>query len=258
MKFYKRIAAGLALFLGAAGLILSLVAGVGIWFLREPVTERMTHVFARVEAAFEVADQSLGQVKTSLANAEKRLEGVKEEQRKLAKEPKKDSASARLLARTVQKTIGPEVGGAQDKLQTIAEAAVVVNSVLEDLGNFPFLSTKGLDTGSLKKINALLADISPAAWELSRLLGEPEHEADALSQLSRIEGVLKTMQGSIAEYEPQLQQIRQRTEDLKARALNGVSLAPVIISLGCIWIAVAQFSLLCHGLTWWKGCGKKT
>lgn len=257
MNFFKRAMAAFVLFLGAAGVILSIAVGIGIWLVKEPVTERLTHVFARIVDAVKMADQALGQVNTSLANAAQRLENVNEEQRKLAKEPKKDNAIGRLLARTVQQTIAPEFGGAQQKLQTIAEAAVVVNSVLEDLGNFPFLAAKGLDTDRLKNISALLSDVSPAAWELSRLLGDPESDAEASSQLSRVDRALKTLQGALAEYQPQLQRIRQRTEDLKARALWGVSVAPATISLGSIWIALAQFSLLCHGLTWGKRCAKE-
>ena len=256
--FWKRFVAGLALILGVAGLLLSLAAGVGVWIIKEPVTERMTRVFDRLEAALQVADQSLAQVKKSLAKAAKRLEEVNEEQRNLAQQPKKNSKVGRRLAQKVRQTIAPEIGGAQDKLQTIAESAVVVNSVLEDLGNLPFLSTSGLDVGRLDKIKSLLSDVSPAAWELSRLLGDPEPDADAgAAQLSRVERALKTMQGLIDEYEPQLEQVRRRTEDLKSRALHGVSLAPIFISLVCLWIGLGQLSLLGHGLSWWKGSGHR-
>jgi hypothetical protein len=259
MLFCKRFVAGLALILGAAGLLLSIAGGIGFWIIKEPMTQRLTSVFERIESALQVADKGLADVKTILGNAAERLEDVKKEQRKLAQEPKKDSALGRLLARKVQK-IGPEVGGAQNKLETIAEAAVVVNSVLEDLGNLPFLSTSGLDVDRLKNINSLLSDVPGAAWELSRLLGDPDPEEDAKAaeQLSRIEQVLKRMEGLIAEYEPQLNQVRRRTEDLKAGAFHKLSLATVIIPLACIWIALAQFSLLCHGWTWWRGVGRKS
>ncbi|HMF16637.1 MAG TPA: hypothetical protein VKE98_05485 [Gemmataceae bacterium] len=255
MIVWKRLAAAFILLLGIMGLLLSIAGGVGVWIIKEPVTERMTHVFNRLDAALKAADEALAQVKTSLANAAKRLEEVKVEQQKLAEQPQKDSALGRLLARKLQK-IAPDFGGAQDKLQTIGEAAVVVNSVLEDLGNIPFLSAAGLDDDRLKKIHSLLSDVTPAAWELSRLLGESAPEADA--SVSNIERMLATMQGLIAEYEPQLQQARGRTEDLKSRVLDGIPLAAVIISLACLWIALGQLSLLCHGLSWWKSAGHRS
>jgi len=255
MIVWKRLAAAFILLLGIAGLLLSIAGGVGVWIIKGPVTERMTHVFDRLDVALKAADEALGQVKTSLTNAAKRLEEVKVEQQKLAEQPQKDSALGRLLARKLQK-IAPDIGGARDKLQTIGEAAVVVNSVLEDLGNIPFFSTAGLDEGRLKEIHSLLSDVTPAAWELSRLLGESAPEADA--SVSRIERKLATMQGWIAEYEPQLKQARRRTEDLKSRALDGIPLATVIISLACLWIALGQLSLLCHGLSWWKSAGHRS
>jgi hypothetical protein len=258
MKVCKRILAGLTLLLGAAGLLLSLAGGVGVWIVKGPATAKATRVFGRIEAALDVADQGLDHVKTSLARAAERLDSVQEEQRKLAREPPKFNAARRLLARTVQQRIAPELGDAHETLHTVAEAAVVVNSVLEDVGNFPFLSVTGLDLGRLTEINSRLSGVGPAAWELSRLLGGPgpEPDSDATStQLSRIEQALKTMRGLIAEYQSQVTQVRQRAEELKSRTLPWITPATVVVSLVCFWIALSQVSLLAHARSWWRHSG---
>jgi hypothetical protein len=256
MKVLKRILAGFTLLLGAAVLLLSLAGGVGIWMVKEPVTDRATRVFGRIEAALDIADKGLDQVKKSLARAAERLDSVRDEQKKLAQKPQKINPLRRLLARKVQQNIAPEVGDAQEKLHTVAEAAVVVNSVLEDVGNLPFLSAAGLDSDRLKEINNRLATVGPAAWELSRLFGEPEGDAgDASTQLSLVEKALKTMQGLIAEYEPQLTQVRQRTEALKSKTLSWITPAAIAVSLVCFWIALSQVSVLSHAWSWWKRSG---
>jgi hypothetical protein len=260
MKVGKRILAGLTLLLGTAGLLLSLAGGVGVWIVKEPVTARATRVFARIEAALDVADKGLDHVKTSLARAAERLDSVKQEQRKLAQGPRRNSALGRLLARTVQQRVAPELGNAHETLHTVAEAAVVVNSVLEDVGNFPFLSAAGLEVGPLTEINSRLADVGPAAWELSRLLGAPgpEPDADAAAQLSRVERSLKRMRGLIAEYEPRVRQVRQRTEEWKSRTLPWITPAAVLVSLVCFWIALSQVSLLFHAWSWWRRAGRNS
>ena len=252
MKFGKRILAGLTLLLAAVGLLLSLAGGIGVWVVKKPVTTKATHVFGRVDGALDTAEQGLGQVKTSLARATERLESVKEEQRKLAQEPRKGTALGRVLGRTVQQKIGPEIGNAHEKLHTVAEAAVVVNAVLEDVGNFPFLSAAGLDIDRLTEMNKRLVDVGPAAWELSRLLGEPESDADAGAQLSRIEQLLKTLQRLVAEYESQVAQVRQRMAELKSRTLPWITPAATLISFVCFWVALSQVSLLSHAWSWWK------
>jgi hypothetical protein len=256
MNVCKRILAGLALLLSAALLLLSLAGGVGVWIVKGPATAKATRVFGRLEAALDVAEQNLDQVKTSLARAAERLDSAREEQRKLAQEPQPNSALRRLLARTVQTKMGPELGNAHEKLHTVAEAAVVVNSVLEDVGNFPFLSVTGLDIDRLTEMNNRLADVGPAAWELSRLLGEPVPDSDAANtQLSQIDQALKTMRRSIAEYESQVTEVRQRTEALKSRTLPWITPAAVLISVVCFWIALSQVSLMFHARSWWKHSG---
>src|SRR5271170_6638665 len=154
MKLGKRLVAGLAFILGTAGLLLSLAAGIGVWVVKEPVTTRATQIFGRVQAALDVAEQGLDHAETSLGRATERLDSVNEEQRKLAQEPRRTNAMGRILARTVQQRVAPDLGNAHETLHTVAEAAVVVNSVLEDLGSFPFLSVTGLDVDRLTEINS--------------------------------------------------------------------------------------------------------
>src|SRR5262245_16043597 len=253
MRALKRILAGVAFLLSTAMLLLSAVVGIGVWVVKRPVTEEATHVFERIEAALDVADKALDQVKTSLARASERLDSAREEQRKLAQEPQQGNALRRMMARTVQQLIAPEFDDAHEKLHTVAEAAVVVNSVLEDVGSFPFLSVTGLDMDRLMEMNSRLAEVGPAAWELSRLLGESDPDPDAASrQVSRVERTLQSMRGLIAEYEPQLREVRQRTEDLKAKTLPWVTPAAVVISVVCFWIALSQVSLMSHAWSWWK------
>jgi hypothetical protein len=254
MNVCKRILAGLTLLLATVMLLLSLAGGVGVWIVKEPATDKATHVFERIEAALKVADEGLGQVKTSLDRAAERLDSDKKEQRKLAQKPQEGGAIRRLMLRTVQQ-VAPELGNANEKLHTVAEAAVVVNSILEDVGSFPFLSISGLDLDRLTEMNSRLADVGPAAWELSRLLGEPapgDSDTATNTRLSTVERTLKTMQGFVAEYHPRVTEVRQRTEGLKSRIFFWITPASVLVSLICFWIALSQISVLFHAWSWWK------
>jgi hypothetical protein len=253
MRICKRILAGLTLVLSAIGLLLSLTVGAGVWIVREPVTTRSTRVFERIDGALDVADDALEQVKTSLARAEKNLEDARAKQSAQAPATRTDTAR-RFLARTVQRQVAPELGDAREKLHAVAEAAVVVNSILEDAGNFPLASAAGLDRDRLAEINNRLGEVGPRVWELSRLLGESDAAADAAAsnELSLIERALKAMQELVADYALQLAQVRQRTEALKARILPSIMPATVLISFAGCWIALSQVSLLCHASRWWK------
>jgi hypothetical protein len=253
MKVCKRVLAGLTLLLSTVGLLISLAAGVGVWIVKERVTERATHVAGRVEGALDLADQSLDQVNASLARAAKRLESAKEEQRKLAEDRPPGHALRRVMARTVQQQVAPDLGNAHENLHTVAQAVVVANSVLEDVGNFPFLATSGLDTERLSEMNRSLSQVESSAWMLTRLLGEPEADPDADAELSRIEQVLQSLQRLIADYASRVKEFRQQTEELKTKVFAWITPAAIIISCVCFWIALSQVSLFCHAWSWlWR------
>jgi hypothetical protein len=253
MNTCARVAAGLALLLGTIVLIASLVGGVGVWVVKERIQTKTTNTFARIEAALDVADHGLEQAQASLARASERLENVKEERRQAAREPGQSGAIGRLLARTVQQRLAPELGDTHETLHKVAETAVVVNSMLEDVGNFPFLATSGLDLDRVHEMNSRLADVGPAAWELSRLLGEPGTDSDA--QVSRIERIVQTLSTWIADYQNQVTQVRQRVEALKVNVVFWMTPGAVLISSVMFWIALSQVSVLCHAWSWVRGRG---
>jgi hypothetical protein len=251
MRVCKRILGGLTLLLSTAGMLAGLAGGVGIWILKAPVTARATQVSERTEAAFDLADLSLDQVKASLTRASVRLESVKEEQRKTPKDPPRGNTVQRLMARTVQQRISPELGDAHEKFHLVAEAVVVVNSILEDVGDLPLHSISGLDVDRLSAINSRLSQVEASAWELVWLLGEPEANSDAIgTEFSRIEQVLITLQGLISEFGSRVTEVRQRVEVLKSRTFAWITPATILISESCFWIAVSQISLLARAWSW--------
>jgi hypothetical protein len=252
----KRILAGVVLVLSAAMLIASLAGGIGVWIVKGPAMEKSETILGRIDVALNIAEQSLIHAQTSLSRAAERLEGAREEQRQLAQQPQQNSALRRIVARTVQQTVAPELGSANESLHDVAEAAVVVNAVLEDISAFPFLAVAGLDVGPLEELSTRLVDVGPAAWELSRLLGEPEQDAEATNnQFSRMQRAVPAIQALIAQYEPQLAAVRQRKEDVKARVTSWVMPAAVLISIACLWIALSQVGMMGHAWRWWKNAG---
>jgi len=256
MKVCRQILGTLGLLLGVAGLLLSLVVGVGVWVVRGPLTTRATRIYDRVDAALDHAKQGLDHAQQSLIRAGESLESVKEQRKKLPQKPGKVDPTRMLVGRMIKEKLGPNLDEAHQKLQTVAEAAVVVNSVLDDLGNFPELSVTGLETDRLADMNARLAKMIPAVWEWSRFLSDEEPEAEADAQSSRVEQSLQSLREWITEYQTQVKQVRQRATEVQTRTLSWIMPAAILISLVSFWIGLSQISILARVWSWFRPKGR--
>jgi hypothetical protein len=183
MRTCKRTLALIAFFLGLVGLLVSLTVGVGVWVVREKVTSKATSVLDTVEGKLGTGDKALGHVKESLDNASKRLEAAREEQTKSAQVPAPGlrSMSRRVMARTIANQVAPELENARGTFQAVAEAALVANSVLGEIGNFPLLTDSGVNRDQLSEINSRLSQVETSAWELSRHLGDSDADSETSS-----------------------------------------------------------------------------
>src|SRR5262245_7118368 len=161
MTLVWRVLILLVVVVAVAALLLSLAGGIGVWMVKGRVTDFATSKFDKAEAALDKADRGLTLVNATLANAAERLEAARQDQRST---PRNNNLARRLLARTVQQTIAPQLDEAQATLNTIAEALVVVKSVLEDAAELP-TENVGLDADRLTRLRGQLSQVGPAAWE---------------------------------------------------------------------------------------------
>ena len=247
MKLLRRIAAGLACLLSLVGLIVSLAGAIGIWVIKEPVQRKTLELFGRVETKLDIAEKGLDQVQESLTRAAERLQNVNEERRKAAPQGQAGGVG-RFLARTVQQRLAPELGNAQEKLHTVAEAAVVINSVRKTSATFRCWKRR-LDLTRLERNEQPACQWGPAAWELSRLLGETS--APRRCRPPRSNARCRTLPALIADYRAQVAQVRQRVDAVKAKVLFWMTRA-ILISFVLFWIAVSQVSVLFHARSWWR------
>ena len=136
----------------------------------------------------------------------------------------------------------------------VAEATVVIDSVLQDVGKMPSVAGDEIQANRLNEVTDRLGDAASSAWELSRLLGESgaKADADAGDHLSKVERALQAAQRLIAEYEPRVEQIRHRTGELEAKVGWWIEYGPIVVSLVSAWIALSQVAVLAWGWSWWR------
>jgi hypothetical protein len=254
MNVCKRILGILALLLGAAGLLLGLAVGVGVWVVKEPVTASAAHISERVAAALDLAEKKLDHAQASLTTAAERLESVNKERSQLPRESQPGNLKWMAVSRLVQLKLGPMLNDAHRDLHDVAEAAVVVNSVLEDVGNLPFLAEKGLDLDRLAEINNRIASVGPMAWELSQLLGEADPKCDG--QMSKVEKLVTKLLELVTDYQNQVKQVRQQTAALKAKVFAWITPAVILVSSVSFWIVLSELCVMSRAWSWIRQPGR--
>ncbi|MGL4552403.1 MAG: hypothetical protein ACRC33_14585 [Gemmataceae bacterium] len=253
MNLVARVLIALACLTACAGLLLGLGGGVGVWLVKGPLTDKAAGLFGKADAALDKADRGIALVTASLANAAERLDAAR---REASREPT-NALARRLMARTVQQTVAPMLGDAHLILTDVAEAAVVVKSVLEVAADSQDLEGTALDASRLLRLKGQLAGVAPAAWELSRLLGDGGPDADIDAQYTRVEQILRAARQMAEEYGAQLAEIRGRARDAAARARGWLTPAATLLSAACFWVALSQVSVLAHARSWWKRLGRE-
>jgi hypothetical protein len=173
---------------------------------------------------------------------------------KLTEAPVPEPGAGQFLGRTVYLSLDPYMRGRMSARASYTKPA--------ELGQVMVGGTVSQVVGSNhsgcrhRDLNSRLADVGPAASELGRLLGAQEEDARAAGQqLLRIGLTVKMLQGLIADYEPRLTAVRQRTEQLKSRTLPWITPAVILISVVCLWVALSQLSLMAHTWSWWTRAG---
>src|SRR5262249_47962526 len=121
------------------------VAGiVGVWSVREEVTERTTHAFQVADRALDVTARATNRVHESLQNARDNLRAIRVEEPEEGggRRVSPEIALPQMLARRMlAQQIAPHIEEVRQTVNTVTEVSVVLNSLLEGVNELPIGSS---------------------------------------------------------------------------------------------------------------------
>src|SRR5262249_32985036 len=154
----KRMMAVLFLFLGGVGLLLCIAGLVGIWPARTAVETRLSQLFERVEGLLAAGSEDLHIVRGAIARGR---ESLIEDTKPPAPMPQ-DAANRRLLLKTLSKTLSrelpPKTVDLRATMTRVAEASVVLQVVLADVGKLPLGAANRAEDDRLEGVGELLRE----------------------------------------------------------------------------------------------------
>jgi hypothetical protein len=247
--------------LALVSVLLSLVffvacaAGIaGAWVVKKPLTERATRLFTRTEAILNETAENLQGARNVLKQAQQSLGTVQANSLKLGDDPKQNSPIVQSIVQQVASNLAPKVGDVRQTLGSVTEAAVVANTVLDNLNEIPLVSVSHLDTDQLQATSDQLTTLAAKAQQLSALLPEKNAKDASAAAVNgpaaSMEDILRTLQSVADEYEPRVVELKDRVGEVRSHLVRWIDWGTIGLTLVLGWLALSQVSMLCHGWGW--------
>lgn len=232
----KRIAGVIAVILAGIGIVLSIVAIVGVWVANKPITDTTVEILATIDGALEV-------VEVNLAKADTALQTVR------------DSMVEAAASLPIE-----EMNAIVSNLESLVEAAETTaetaNNVVSLANAFPFVGP-GSDkeaTGAPK-----LDELTERLTQISTRLESLQERILGLSEGGVSGGVIDTIDGEIAQVQTRLNDAESTANEAGATVVEiqlniprWIDIASVVLTLIFLWLGIAQYSLLVHGWSWFR------
>ncbi len=254
MNIVKRIAAGLVILLSITGFLLCVAGIVATWRIKPTLTEHTRKTFDTVNTAVDLTAESLKRVNESLITAKMELQHVRTYSASSDNNPPQGNFFVRSAVRMMGQDLSPRIGNAQEKLDTVTEAAVVVSSLLRGAEDIPLVAKTPISKEELQSTSAQLASLADSAQKLNGMLGSasPEDAQAMRETASRMDEALGRVHASTTGYEARVVRLQGDVARLEPQVFRWIDRGAIIITLALIWIALSQISMLVHGWKWFK------
>jgi len=256
MRVVKHLVGAVVVLLSVVGLVAALAAVVAVWVVRQKLDESSAKVLDRVENALDLTAKTTRRANEVLDRAEASLV----EYRKSPPEQADVDASRRLAlgmaAGKIRQDYSSQMDEVRYNLSTLAEAAVVANSVLESAEGWAAESGANLDADRARALSDNLGNAAALSRELQgRLKDSPTGgvSPEARQRASEIEAVLQKVRGYTQEFESRVAGLQAREAAVRPRLFFWLYGGALIATALLLWFAVAQVSLLVHGWSWLWG-----
>ena len=251
MGVVKRIVGAVVVLLSALGFLAGLAGVAGVWAARQYLDGGAVRVFARVESALEVARRGARQVNDVLDKSEASLRQLKDAPAAAIDDPAKRLALRLAASQLTSDSSSQEV---RDNLTAVAQAAVVANTVLENVGNLPLEPGTDLNAEGVRDLSARLTEAASLARQLDAMLDDGAATPEAVrDRTSRIDAALTAVHAVTSEFEARVGRFSEREQEWKVRVFMWLNVGAVVATVLFLWFVLSQVSLLLHGWSWlWK------
>ena len=256
MRWLRRFGGTIVLLLSAAGIIGCAGGIIGIWMCYRGVSEKVQTIAARLDTALERVSTADQNVLLAIERARADLATARKDSADLDGGSEKGRRASRGLRTVIQHQAGPNIDEVGGRLATLSDAAVAVSSLLESFQELPTGPRVGVEPDLLKRRAEEARHLSASLRRLDAALDDGDKGPggrEAVAATSEVDLVLQKCQETVADWQSDLDAVREDLSHLKTEVLGWLWPAAVAVTFLVGWMGVGQVSLFAHALQWCRG-----
>jgi hypothetical protein len=254
-----RRAAGLVfMIVGVVGLVISLLLLPAIWIGRGYASDQIAAVATGVGAPLDQVDATVAELRGRLESIRGRIREVGEQADAAAQSGTIDQQLAARLVQRLDETVGTEFMRARDAYITLRERVMQAGQLRARLQRLmPWVSIPELPVEDLAAVDRELQALDAAVRDmrtsltagvlpgttLMRQIGEGARQLDA-----RI-GTFASLVDRVGE---RIAQVQTALADAEASLQRWLTIAAIILTLGCLYVAGLHVALIAAGRSWYR------
>jgi uncharacterized membrane protein YqjE len=250
MKVLRRLFGALVLLFATIGIVACVAAIVGIWILQQNVAQKVEIAYGRLDTGLKRLADANQKVKGALEKARADVERYNRE----AGRAGADNPNRTVLRRQLfLQTVGPRVNESGGRLDTFADAAIVVASLLQSLQELPLAESSRINPEDLNRASGQATDLSAAILKLQTAVNNdnPAADREIADATNKVDQMLQQCETTVAGWQTDLDNAQSELASFKARLLAWLLLGALAVTVIAAWSALGQVSLFAHG---WKWC----
>jgi len=261
MSFFRRFFGVLLIIAAIVGLLFSIVSLVVIWRVEPQATASLQNSLTLLGQTLETTAQGLEITQQTLKGAVGSIQALQGTVETTARTVQSSGPMLDMISNMVKEDLPQTISATQQSLQSAADSAKVIDTVLGTLSSIPFIGSSVGYTPevplymSLEKVVDSIAELPNRLIEMGDSLAQTTGNLSSFeSDLSLMASSIDTIETSVAQYEKVIGGYQAQIDSLNSQIMALSANLPSImrtlalgLSVFLAWMAIAQIGLFAQG-----------
>lgn len=256
-KTGRKIWYGIAIFLCALVLLLS-VAGIAVtWVAQRAVTTSITNLIDNLYLVTENIQSTVQVFDQKLANMQAITQAISQASTTLSQQVADQGLITTLLPEEQNKNLSDLSATVQDSIKNIHDTLTTVREIYQTIDQLPFINLPGLNQDQIDKLQQSVESIQTTVDQVTAAItafraGASEQIGKVTSAIDQLGSILGDVRSRLADLDTRLANVQTRLAQLRETVATALILASVFGSLFLAFVAYTQVEVIRLYVQRWK------